>query len=163
MISPFYGINPAQAENPYFFLYLFQDLNDVIMSYKFRGVIILEGEDLGAKEVNERRLEDQNRGSHVATVSGCVGPPISALVAPFASILLPEASSWPKNDYKNSPPTFSRRRRWRNTKPEIEIQKAATGEDRRGKRRRNPPPEGSTPLRCVHHQLLQQDHLISPL
>ena len=43
MISPFYGINPAQPENPYFFLYLFQDLNDVIMSYKFRGVIILEG------------------------------------------------------------------------------------------------------------------------
>ena len=43
MISPFYGINPAQAENPYFFLYLFQDLNDVIMSYKFTGVIILEG------------------------------------------------------------------------------------------------------------------------
>ena len=43
MISPFYGINPAQAENPYFFLYLFQDLNDVIMSYKFMGVIILEG------------------------------------------------------------------------------------------------------------------------
>ena len=42
-----------------FFLYLFQDLNDVIMSYKFRGVIILEGEDLGAKEVNERRPEDQ--------------------------------------------------------------------------------------------------------
>ena len=43
MISPFYGINPAQAENPYFFLYLFQGLNDVIMSYKFTGIIILEG------------------------------------------------------------------------------------------------------------------------
>ena len=42
--------------------YLFQDLNDVIMSYKFSGVIILEGEDLGAKEVNERRPEDQDRG-----------------------------------------------------------------------------------------------------
>ena len=93
MISPFYGINPAQAETPYFFLYLFQDLNDVIMSYKFRGVIILEGEDLGAKEVNERRPEDQNRGSHAATVPSRVGPPILALVAPFASILLPEASS----------------------------------------------------------------------
>ena len=93
MISPFYGINPAQAENPYFFLYLFQDLNDVIMSYKFRGVIILEGEDLGAKEVNEWRPEDQDRGSHAATVPGCVGPSISALVAPFASILRPEASS----------------------------------------------------------------------
>ena len=62
MISPLYGINPAQVENPYFFLYLFQDLNDVITSYKFRRVIILEGEDLGAKEVNERRPEDQNRG-----------------------------------------------------------------------------------------------------
>ena len=36
-------LNPAQAENPYFFLYLFQGLNDVIMSYKFMGIIILEG------------------------------------------------------------------------------------------------------------------------
>ena len=93
MIYPFYGINAAQAENPFFFLYLFQDLNDVIMSYKFRRVIILEGEDLGAKEVNERRPEDQDRGSHAATVPGHVGPPILALVAPFASILRPEASS----------------------------------------------------------------------
>ena len=93
MLSPFYGINPAQAENPYFFLYLLQDLNDVIMSYKFRGVIILEGEDLGAKEVNEQRPEDQNRGSHAAWYCSRVGPPISALVAPFASILRPEASS----------------------------------------------------------------------
>ena len=92
MISPFYGINHAQAENPYFFLYLFQDLNDVIMNYKFRGVIILEGEDLGAKEVNKRRPEDQNRGSHAATVPGRVGPSHLALVAPFASILRPEAS-----------------------------------------------------------------------
>ena len=39
MISLLYGINPAQAENPYFFLYLFQDLNDVIMSYKFRETL----------------------------------------------------------------------------------------------------------------------------
>ena len=54
--------SPAQAENSFFFLYLFQDLNDVIMSYKFRRVIILEGEDLVAKEVNERRSEDQKGG-----------------------------------------------------------------------------------------------------
>ena len=93
MISPFYGINPAQAENPHFFLYLFQDLNDVIMSYKFTAVIILEGEDLGAKEVNERRPEGQKEGSHVATVPGRVGPPNFAPVALFASILCPEASS----------------------------------------------------------------------
>ena len=82
-----------RQKTPFFFLYLFQDLNDVIMSYKFRGVIILEGEYLGAKEVNERRPEDQDRGSHAATVPGRVGPPILALVAPFASILRPEASS----------------------------------------------------------------------
>ena len=62
MIYPFYGINPAQAENPFLFLYLFQDFNVVIMSYKFTGVIILEGEDLAAKEVNEWRPEDQRGG-----------------------------------------------------------------------------------------------------
>ena len=93
MISPFYGINPAQAENPFFFLYVCQDLNDVIMSYKFTGVIILEGEDLGAKEVNERRPEDQKGGCHVARYSSRVGLSQLALVAPFASILHPEASS----------------------------------------------------------------------
>ena len=94
MISTFYGINPTQAENPYFFLLLFQDLNDVIMRYKFRRVIILEEEDLGAKEVNERRPEDKKGGSHAAaTVPGRVGPSNFALVAPFASILRPEASS----------------------------------------------------------------------
>ena len=94
MISSFYGIDPALAENPLFFLDLFQDLNDVTISYKFTGVIILEGEDLGAKEVNERRPEDQKGGgSHAATVPGRVGPSHLALVAPFASILRPEASS----------------------------------------------------------------------
>ena len=42
MISPFYVINPAQVEKPYFFPYLFQVLNDVIMSCKFTGIIFLE-------------------------------------------------------------------------------------------------------------------------
>ena len=84
MISHFYGINPAQAENPYFFLYLFQDLNDIIMSYKFTGVIILEG----GRPRSERSQRTEAR----------VGPPISALVAPFASILRPEPSSWRKNE-----------------------------------------------------------------
>ena len=43
----------------------------------------MEGEDLGAKEVNEQRLEDQKGGSHAATVPGRVGPSHLALVAPF--------------------------------------------------------------------------------
>ena len=93
MISPFYGINPAQAENPYFFLYLFQDLNDVILSYKFRGVIMLEGQDFGAKEVNEQKPGGQRGGPHAAPVPGRMGPPHSGLVAPIASILRPQASS----------------------------------------------------------------------
>ena len=93
MISPFYGINPVHAENPYFFPYLFQGLNDVIMSCKFTGIIFWKEEDLGAKEASKRRPERQKRVPHVAPIPGRVGPPLLALVAPFASILLPEASS----------------------------------------------------------------------
>ena len=82
MISPFYGINPTQAENPYFFPYLFQGLNDVIMSYKFTGIIILEGgrprsegskqtEAGGAKEGAPR---GQVQGPHGPTSFGPRGP-----------------------------------------------------------------------------------------
>ena len=140
MISPFYGINPAQEENPYFFLYLFQDLNDVIMSCKFTGIFFWKDEHLGAKEASKRRPEGQKRVPHAAPVPGRVGPPLFVLVAPFTPILLPEASSWPKNFYIKSPPrSFVSRR------GETENQKQR---DRRmppekiggGKRRRNPPP-----------------------
>ena len=91
MISPFYGINPAQAENPYFFLYLFQDLNDVIMSYKFRG-----GHYFGRRRFRSERSQRTEAGGPKEGVPrgpGRVGPLNSALVAPFASILRPEASS----------------------------------------------------------------------
>ena len=85
----------------------FRDLNDVQMSYKFTGIIILEG----GRPRSERSQRTEARGpigggSHAATVPGRVGPPISALVAPFASILRPEAASWPKNAYIKGPPTF---------------------------------------------------------
>ena len=93
MISLIYGINPAQVENPYFFPYLFQGLNDVIMSCKFMGIIFWKEEDLGAKEASKWRPEGQKRVPHAALVPGRVGPPLLALVAPFATILLPEASS----------------------------------------------------------------------
>ena len=59
------------------------------MSYKFKGVIILEGQDFGAKEVNERSPGGQLGGPHAATVQGRVGPSHSGLVAPIASILRP--------------------------------------------------------------------------
>ena len=38
-------------------------------------------------------------------------------------------------------------------------QKATAGEDRRGETPPESPPEGSTPLRRVHHQHLQQELL----
>ena len=79
----------AQAENPYFCPYMFQGLNDVIMSYKFTGIIILEG----GRPRSERWPEGQKGVPHAAWYCSRVGPPILALVAPFASILLPEASS----------------------------------------------------------------------
>ena len=53
----------------------FRDPNDVQMSYKFRGVIILEGQDYGAQDVNERSPGGQRGGSHAAPVPGRVGPP----------------------------------------------------------------------------------------
>ena len=53
-----------------------------------------------------------------------MGPLVLGLVAPLPSILLPEASSLPKTDYKNSPLAFSRRERSRNT----ETPKQRTGD-----------------------------------
>ena len=93
MISPIYGINPAQAEKPYFFPYLFQGLNDVIMSCKFTGIIFLEGGRPWSEVSKQTEAEGQKRVPHVAPVPDRAGPPLLGLVAPFATILLPEASS----------------------------------------------------------------------
>ena len=72
MISPFYGINPAQAENPYFFLYLFQGLNDVIMSYN-TGIIILEGGRPRSERSKRTRPEGQKGVPHTAWYCSRVG------------------------------------------------------------------------------------------
>ena len=71
MISLFYRINPAQGENPYFFLYLFQDLNDIIMSYKFMGIIILEG----GRPRSERSKRMEARGAKAGAPCGQVQGP----------------------------------------------------------------------------------------
>ena len=94
MISPFYGINPAKAENPDFFPYLFQGLNDVIMRCKFTGIIILEGgrpRSKGSKQTEAGGPKEV--GPRGPPVPGRVVHPLLGLVAPFAPILLPEASS----------------------------------------------------------------------
>ena len=38
-----FGTNPAEPENPFSTFLTFRDPNDVQMSYKFTGIIILEG------------------------------------------------------------------------------------------------------------------------
>ena len=74
MISPFYGINPAQAENPYFFPYLFQGLNDVTMSYKFTGIIILEGGRPRSEESKRTEARGAKGGAPRGQVQGPHGP-----------------------------------------------------------------------------------------
>ena len=68
------------------------ETQDTILE-KFRGVIILEGQDYGAQEVNERRPEGQMGGPHAAPVPGRVGPPPFSLVALMPSIFAPLAPS----------------------------------------------------------------------
>ena len=108
IVSYFYGINPAQAENPISFLLCFRDLNDVIKSGKIQASLFWKEEDVGAKESSKRRPEGQKGVAHAATVPGHVGPTILGLEAPQPSIFLPPPSSWPKNGYKRSPTAFSK-------------------------------------------------------
>ena len=68
MISHFHAINPAQAENTYLFLYLFQDLNDVIISYKFTGVIILEGGRPRSEESKQTEAGGTKEGDRKSVV-----------------------------------------------------------------------------------------------
>ena len=55
--------------------------------------------NVGAKESKKRRPEGQNKWAHAARFPNHVGPTKLALGPPLPSIFLPEASSWPKNDY----------------------------------------------------------------
>ena len=73
---------------------------------KLKVSIFWKEEDLRAKEASKRRPEGQKRGAHTAPVPGRVGPTQMALVALLPSIFVPVASSWPKNAYIRSPPTF---------------------------------------------------------
>ena len=129
-----------RQKKPYFFPYLFQGLNDVIMSWKFTGIIFLEGRRPRSEGCKQTEVGGPKEGGPHGPVLGHMGPLIWALEAPLPSIFVPVASSWPKTDYKNSPSTSFERRRRRNTKPETERQKAAAGEDRRGET----PPESTS-------------------
>ena len=87
--------------------------NDLI----FAGIIFWKEQSVGAKEAKKWKPEGQKRWAHAARFLGRVGPPILGLEPPMPSIFVPVPSSWPKNDYKNSPPTAFGREHRRNTKP----------------------------------------------
>ena len=77
MISPIYGINYA-GRKTLFLSYLFQGLNDVIMSCKFTRIIILEGgrpmsegsNQMEAGGAKEGAPHGQVQGLHVPTSFG---------------------------------------------------------------------------------------------
>ena len=104
-VSYFYGINPAQAENP-------------IFPFKFQGpkrrpndLEKYRHQYFGRWKTWERRKQANEgrkpkRGAHTASVPGRMGPTLLALEAPLPSIFPPPTSSWPKNTYKRSPTAF---------------------------------------------------------
>ena len=79
------------------------------ITWKFTGVNIWKEEDLWAKEANKRSHEGQKGWAHAAHVPGHVGPIKLGLGALLPSIFPPPTLFWPKNTYKNYPPTFSGR------------------------------------------------------
>ena len=62
IVSYFYGINPAQAENPIFFLLCFRDQNFVIKIWKNSEVIILEGGRLRSEGIKQTERARQKGG-----------------------------------------------------------------------------------------------------
>ena len=68
----------------------FRDPNDIRMNWKFTSISFWKERSVGAKEVNKRRPEGQDRWAHAARFFGWVGPTILGLEPPMSSILFPE-------------------------------------------------------------------------
>ena len=62
IVSYFYGINTAQAENPIFFLLSFRDPNDVQIIWKNTGVNILERVRLGSEGSKQTEARSPKEG-----------------------------------------------------------------------------------------------------
>ena len=91
--SYFSGINPALAENPIFYILMFQGPKRRPIDLKIYEDHFLEEESVGAKEAKKWRPEGQKRVAHAARFLGRMGPLNCALVALLPSIFLLEASS----------------------------------------------------------------------
>ena len=62
IVSYFYGINPAQAENPISFLLCFRDPNVVIKFWKNTEVVILEGRRRRSEGIEQTEPARQKGG-----------------------------------------------------------------------------------------------------
>ena len=85
IVSYFYGINPAQAENPISFLLCFRDPNVVQKLWKNIGVSILEGgrpRSEGSKQTEARRQKGGGPRGQVLWLRGAhpIGPRGSAAI-----------------------------------------------------------------------------------
>ena len=84
-------------------LFLYFDVSGTQTTSKWpkilRGSLFWKERNVGAKESKKRRPEGRKGWAHAARFPDRVGPTKMALGPPLPSILLPEASSWPKNDY----------------------------------------------------------------
>jgi hypothetical protein len=90
VVSYFYGINSAQAENPISFLFCFRDPNDVQILWKNTGVIILEGgrsRSEGSKQTEAGGPKEGGPCSHCTWPHGAhhLGPRGSATVDLFSA------------------------------------------------------------------------------
>ena len=92
IVSYFYGINPAQAENPIFFPFMFQ-------GPKRRQ----KNMENGAKESSKRSPEGQKGLAHAIPAPGRVGPLSLALGSPFVRFLRSYALFLPKTDARKFP------------------------------------------------------------
>ena len=83
-----------RQKNPISFLIYFRALiNDVIMSCKFTGIIFLEGGRPRSEGSKQTEAGGPKEGAPRGPYTWPRGPTLLDLVAPFASILLPKASS----------------------------------------------------------------------
>ena len=87
IVSYFYGINPAQAENPISFLLCFRDPNVVIKFWKNTEVVILEGRRLRSEGSKQMEAGGPKEGGHCTWLRGAhsFGPRGSAAVDLFST------------------------------------------------------------------------------
>jgi hypothetical protein len=114
MFPNFIGLTWENQKTSFFIFLSFRDPNRVQITWNFAGAGFYTKQDIGEKEVQQRRSEEEMGMAHAATCLGRMGPTCCHLVAPMPSIFVSMDSSWPKTVYKKGAPTGHERERSRN-------------------------------------------------